>query len=103
VSFAAALARAYNKDMTIHTHATYRNGAIHPAQPLGLPENSELLLTIVPIDDESRQHQPDIAAIRPKSPKITPEEFRALIEKHAVHVGSLPPDFSREDIYSDHD
>jgi hypothetical protein len=27
----------------------------------------------------------------------------ALIEKYSVSVGSLPPDFSREDIYSDHD
>jgi hypothetical protein len=92
--------------MTIHTHATYRAGAIHPDQPLGLPENTEVHVTVVPIvhaGDKSVEQKPDIAAIRPKSPKISPEDFRALIAKHAIHVGSLPADFSREDIYSDHD
>lgn len=96
--------------MTIHTHATYRAGAIHPDQPLGLPENTEVQVTIVPLtetakvkDEIAKERESDIAAIRPKSPKITSEEFRALIAKHAVRVGTLPPDFSREDIYSDHD
>jgi hypothetical protein len=92
--------------MAIHVHATYRAGAIHPDQPLALPENTEVDVVIVPIAKTSggpAAKEPDIAAIRPKSPKMTPEEFRALIAKNAVSVGTLPPDFSREDIYSDHD
>jgi hypothetical protein len=92
--------------MTIHTHATYRDGAIHPDHPLGLPENTEVNVVIVPIESGSvrqSEQQSDISAIRPKSPKITPEEFDAIIAKYSVSVGSLPPDFSREDIYSDHD
>jgi hypothetical protein len=44
-----------------------------------------------------------IIALRPKSPKLTPEEFDAIIEKYSVSVGSLPVDFSREVVYSDHD
>ncbi|MGE3243116.1 MAG: hypothetical protein AB7G28_03795 [Pirellulales bacterium] len=44
-----------------------------------------------------------IIALRPKSPKLTPEEFDAIIDKYSVSIGSLPADFSREDIYSDHD
>jgi hypothetical protein len=92
--------------MTIHTHATYRDGAIHPDQPLGLPDNTEVNVVIVPVENQGgkpTEQQLDIAAIHPKSPKITPEEFDAIISKHSVSVGSLPPDFSREDIYSDHD
>jgi hypothetical protein len=45
----------------------------------------------------------EIEAIRPKSPRFTSEELRQRLQKHAVSVGTLPPDFSREDIYSDHD
>jgi predicted DNA-binding antitoxin AbrB/MazE fold protein len=90
--------------MPIEIHAIYRAGAIYPDQPLGLPENTEVKVVIVPVEKASASDaEDDVAAIRPKSPKITSEEFRALIAKHAVRVGSLPPDFSREDIYSDHD
>jgi hypothetical protein len=79
---------------------------IHPDTPLGLPENTEVHVTVVPIvnaGDKSVEQKPDIAAIRPKAPKITPEEFDAILAKHCVSVGTLPPDFSREDIYQDHD
>jgi hypothetical protein len=86
--------------MTIHANATYRDGALHLAQPLMLPENASVVVTITPT---AAQPKADIEAIRPKSPKLTPEEFDAIISKNAVHVGTLPPDFSREDIYSDHD
>jgi predicted DNA-binding antitoxin AbrB/MazE fold protein len=92
--------------MTIHVHATYRAGVIHPDEPLGLPENTEVDVVVVPVFDTAPtapQTEDDLDAIRPKSPKMTSQEFRELIAKHAVRVGSLPPDFSREDIYSDHD
>jgi hypothetical protein len=92
--------------MTIHVHATYRAGAIYPDQPLGLPENTEVQVTIIPVANPAGHptgEEPDIVPFRPKSPKITPEEFRALVDKYSVSVGTLPPDFSREDIYSDHD
>jgi hypothetical protein len=45
----------------------------------------------------------EVLAIRPKSPRFTAKELDALIKKYSVSVGSLPVDFSREDIYSDHD
>lgn len=90
--------------MTIQVHATYRAGAIHPDQPLGLPDNTEVNVVVVPVGDaKKRTAAENIKAIRPKSPKITPEEFRARLAKYAVRVGTLPPDFSREDIYSEHD
>lgn len=91
--------------MTIQVHATYRAGAIHPDEPLGLPENTEVNVIVVPVAASTPvTPQPDdLDAIRPKSPKMTSQEFREMIAKNAVRVGSLPPDFSREDIYSDHD
>jgi hypothetical protein len=32
--------------MTLHVHATYRAGMIHPDRPLNLPEGAELELTV---------------------------------------------------------
>lgn len=94
--------------MTIDIDATYRDGALHPETPLNLPENTPVRVRVVPKPavfppvpfPKTRE---EILAIRPKSPRITAEEFEALIKKHSVSVGSLPVDFSREDIYSDHD
>ena len=94
--------------MTIDIDATYRDGAIHPDTPLNLPNNTPVHIRVVakpavfpPIPFPTTREE--VLAIRPKSPRITSEEFRALIAKHAVSVGSLPADFSRDDIYSDHD
>jgi hypothetical protein len=92
--------------MIIHTHATYRDGAIHPDHPLGLPDNTEVNVVIVPVDstgEKAAGQQPDIAALRPPAPRFTSKEIRERLAKHAVRVGSLPPDLSREEIYSNHD
>ena len=94
--------------MTIDIDATYRDGALHPATPLNLPENTPVRVRVI---TEPAVFPPspfpttreEVLAIRPKSPRITPEEFDAIIKKNSVSVGSLPIDFSREDIYSDHD
>jgi predicted DNA-binding antitoxin AbrB/MazE fold protein len=80
--------------MTIE--ATYRDGAFYPVHPISLPENTRAEVIVVSQNGET----PDK---RLTSPKISSEEFRARIAKHAVSVGTLPPDFSRDDIYSDHD
>ena len=89
--------------MSIEIDATYRDGAFHPNQPLQLPENTPVHVVVTPKTAGQPLSREEILARRPKSPRITPEEFDALIKKHGVSVGSLPPDFSREDIYSDHD
>jgi hypothetical protein len=89
--------------MTIHAHATYRAGAIHPDQPLGLAENTEVNVVIVPVGATEPTSPDDIEAVRPKAPRFTREELRQRLARHAVRVGTLPADFSREDIYSDHD
>jgi hypothetical protein len=89
--------------MTIDIDATYRDGAIHPDTPLNLPNNTPVHVRVVAKSEPIPLTKEEIIALRPKSPRITPGEFRARIAKYAVKVGSLPPDFSREDIYSDHD
>ncbi|HMP07765.1 MAG TPA: hypothetical protein PJ982_15550 [Lacipirellulaceae bacterium] len=89
--------------MSFEFDATYRDGAIQPDVPLNLPNNTPVHVTVATKPSAPRRTGDEIVARRPKSPRITPEEFRALIANHAVHVGTLPPDFSREDIYSDHD
>jgi predicted DNA-binding antitoxin AbrB/MazE fold protein len=89
--------------MTIDIDATYRDGAIHPDVPLNLPENTQVRVRVLAKPAPQKMTPEEIIAIRPKSPRITPEQFDEIIKKHSVSVGSLPADFSREDIYSDHD
>lgn len=105
--------------MSLEFDATYRSGAIVPNQPLALPENTPVHVVVVEKAASASDDKPSgvafkgqslrgltreqIIALRPKSPKLTPEEFDAIIDKYSVSVGSLPADFSREDIYSDHD
>jgi hypothetical protein len=89
--------------MTIDIDATYRDGALHPETPLNLPENTPVRVRVVPKQHSSPTSPNESCALPPKSPLITPEDFDAIIRKYSVSVGSLPVDFSREDIYSDHD
>jgi hypothetical protein len=98
--------------MAIETDGSYRDGAIYPSQPLPLPGNTPVRVVVVPKTEKPVSPayptpfpttREEVLAIRPESPSFTPEELDALIEKNHVSVGSLPPDFSRADIYSDHD
>ncbi len=89
--------------MSIDIDATYRDGAIHPDRPLSLPNDTPVRVRVVAKNEAGTLTKEQIIFLRPKSPRITSEEFRARIAKYAVSVGSLPVDFSREDIYSDHD
>jgi hypothetical protein len=49
-----------------------------------------------------RKSQKD-KGVLPPSPRFTADELRERIAKYGVSVGTLPRDFSRDDIYSDHD
>jgi hypothetical protein len=89
--------------MTIDIDATYRDGAIHPEVPLNLPNNTPVRVHVEPKVAAVPTSRDQILAKRPKSPRITPEEFRARITKNAIKAPPLPPDCTREDIYSDHD
>ena len=87
--------------MPIDIDATYRDGAIHPDTPLNLPNDTPVRVRVVPKTEPASREQP--RAFPLNSPRFTSEELRERLAKYAVSVGTLPPDFSREDIYSDHD
>jgi predicted DNA-binding antitoxin AbrB/MazE fold protein len=70
--------------MTIE--APYRDGAFYPVHLITLPENTRVEVSVAPLREEKAQTPLT-------SPKITSEEFRARIAKHAVSVGALPSDF----------
>jgi hypothetical protein len=94
--------------MTIERDAIYRGGAIYPAVPLELPENTPVRVRIMPaasdfFPDPFPTNREEVLAIRPKSPPFTADELQRLIDTYGVEIGSLPEDFSRADIYSDHD
>ena len=93
----------YDLNMTIHVHATYRAGLIHPEVPLNLPDNTPVDVTVVPTNGGPTRPIQEVEPPRATSPRITVEQLRAMLEKHAVSIGSLPFDFSRADIYQDHD
>lgn len=74
----------------------------------GLPE--PVVRQVHSIVDRARQESPGSvpAALSPRyvsDPNPTLEEFRALLEQMASRSSgqSLPADFSRADIYDDHD
>jgi hypothetical protein len=85
--------------MAIYVHAIYRDGAIYPDQPLPLPDNTKITVVVTP-PKELRDVTP---SIRPPAPRISSEELEERLRRHAIRVGSLPINFSREDINQDHD
>jgi hypothetical protein len=89
--------------MAIQVDATYRDGMIQPDHPLSLPNNTPLHVVVVPKPVDRPMTREEILAMQPKSPQFTAEELRERLAKYAMSAGRLSPDFSREDIYSDHD
>jgi predicted DNA-binding antitoxin AbrB/MazE fold protein len=64
--------------MTIHIHATYRDGLIHPDQPLNLPDGAELRLTVETLAavDRSAAGEKTDSPIRIYSPRLAhPEQL----------------------------
>ena len=70
--------------MRIDIDATYRDGVIHPASPLDLPDNTPVHVRIVPQPaglwpDPFPTRREDVLAIRPMPPRITVEKFDSLV------------------------
>jgi hypothetical protein len=74
--------------MSLEFDATYRDGALYPAAPLSLPDNTPVRVTV---------------AVTPQHPAMTLELFDTLVQKHRFSAPPLPADFSRADIYIDRD
>jgi hypothetical protein len=92
--------------MSIDVNATYRDGALHPETPLNLPDNTPVHVWIVPKTSAEAAGAPtggETHLTPPPSPRITVEQFDEIFRKHRFSASPLPDDFSRADIYSDHD
>jgi predicted DNA-binding antitoxin AbrB/MazE fold protein len=78
--------------------AVYENGVFRPTQPVALPEATEV--EFVP----QVVNQP-VEPVFISDPNPSPEEFRRILDEMAALPPTkvLPPDFSRADIYDDHD
>jgi predicted DNA-binding antitoxin AbrB/MazE fold protein len=87
--------------MVIHTEATYENGVLRPSQPLDLPNATPVHVTVVPQSEVSSEESEE--EVLPQGPSLTVEEFQRILKEGTIRGGSLPIDFDRDDIYSDHD
>jgi predicted DNA-binding antitoxin AbrB/MazE fold protein len=85
--------------MSIHIQATYRDGVIYPDQPLALPDATKVEVEVTSVERKVA-HTP---RTRPKAPQFTAAELEERLRRYAVSGPGLPIDFSREDIYRDHD
>lgn len=89
--------------MSIQLHGHYQDGVIYPDRPLPLADGAEVevAITVRRGNGESLPTPPDLD--RPAAPTISSVELQSRLDQFAVSVGSLPPDFSRADIYRDRD
>jgi hypothetical protein len=90
--------------MSIQMHAIYRAGVILPDQPLPLIDGAAIDVIITPSVVPKDPVGAEVSAnTTPVAPNISIDEFQSRIERFAVSADSLPIDFSRADIYQDHD
>ncbi len=92
--------------MSLEFEATYRDGVLHPETPLNLPDNTPVHVRVAPKTTEVAAIAPTAGEkilTPPPSPRITVEQFDEIFRKHRFSAPPLPDDFSRADIYSDHD
>lgn len=77
-------------------HATYEHGVLKLDAPLSLPEQARVTGLVLGVETPS--------GVNAASPKLSDADFEKLLDEFSVHgCQSLPADFSRNDIYSDHD
>jgi predicted DNA-binding antitoxin AbrB/MazE fold protein len=81
--------------MTKTVQAVYENGLLRPLEPLSLLENEQVSVTIA-ADANGKNSTP---------PALSQEEFDRLLDELASGpaLPHLPSNYSRDDIYVDHD
>ena len=89
--------------MVLHFQATYEDGALRPDVPLALPDRTRVDVTVKAQDEAFVEEGDNEDEVRPEAPRLTVEEFRRILANRGPGVGTLPVDFDRHDIYSDHD
>lgn len=76
--------------MAQQIQAVYEGGVLRPLLPLTLPEHARVTLDIVP-------------AVVALPTMLSDEEFDRQLAELGADGPTLPADFSRADIYADHD
>jgi predicted DNA-binding antitoxin AbrB/MazE fold protein len=81
-------------------HAVYESGVLRPLEPLNVPEKKLVTVTIV---DETQANKE--APFLPDTAPLSDDDFERLLDELASGpaLPHLPADFSRADVYSDHD
>jgi predicted DNA-binding antitoxin AbrB/MazE fold protein len=80
--------------MSEQVDAIYDNGVLKPLTPLALPDKARVKLTVdTPSESNSAEATVETAGA----------DFDAELDPLLFDGPSLPPDFSRADIYADHD
>jgi hypothetical protein len=81
--------------MSQEFHATYEHGILRLDVPLALPEQTRVTGIVSGVSSSATPHPAD---------SLSDEQFERLLDEMATPCGgNLPADFSREDIYFDHD
>lgn len=73
-------------------HAIYENGVLRPDRPLALPESAHVSVIIIG----------ERAPSEPPSPR-SEDDFLRELDELSWDAPPLPADFSRADMYLDHD
>lgn len=78
--------------------ATYEQGVLKLDAPLSLPEHARVTGLVMKVDAQPGEA---VQAVRSDLPD---DEFERMLDEFSIGRGRpLPADFSRADIYSDHD
>jgi hypothetical protein len=81
--------------MSQEFHATYEHGILRLDVPLPLPEQTRVTGIVSNVESAAA---PSVA-----QKPMSDEEFERRFDELAIDVPPLPPDFSRADVYLDHD
>lgn len=79
-------------------HAIYEQGVLKLDAPLGLPEHARVTGFVTESETPRRESLP----IAPSD--AADDEFERMLDEFSIGGGTpLPADFSRADLYADHD
>ena len=81
--------------MSQEFQATYEHGVLRPDAPLALPEHARVVGSFSKVED--------LAASTVETAQVSIDELDRTLEELSLDVRPLPADFSRADIYLDHD
>lgn len=83
--------------MTNEFHATYEQGVLKLDAPLAVPEQARVTGVVVGVETPNGN-------VQAASPQLSDAEFERMLDEFSVAgCAPLPADFSRADIYLDHD